>query len=93
MTLEKIGPGQVVFVDADIFICHLTGWSLACRSVLERCEKGEVTGIAGAYVGNEYTSSAPRPAAMRQITAITDCLWWYPGQMSLGTGYLNGLTV
>lgn len=49
-TLEEIGPGSMVFVDANIFIYHFTGRSMACRTLLERCEEGEVLGITGAHV-------------------------------------------
>lgn len=49
-TLEEIAPGQMVFVDANIFIYHFTGRSMACRTLLERCEEGEVLGITGAHV-------------------------------------------
>ena len=49
-TLEQIGTGQVLFIDANIFIYHFTGRSLACRTLLERCEEGEVLGITGAHV-------------------------------------------
>lgn len=48
--LEDIVPGQVVFVDANIFLYHFTGQSLACRTFLERCEAQEVLGITGAHV-------------------------------------------
>jgi predicted nucleic acid-binding protein len=40
----------VVFIDANIFIYHLTGRSQACRVLLERCEVGEVRGITGVHV-------------------------------------------
>ncbi len=49
-TLDAISPGQVVFVDASIFIYHFTGRSQACRALLERCEAGEVQGITAAHV-------------------------------------------
>jgi len=50
LRLEEIRPGQSAFVDANIFIYHLTGRSQACRALLERCETGEVQGITGAHV-------------------------------------------
>ncbi len=50
MRLEDILPGEAVFIDASIFIYHLTGQSRACRALLERCEAGEVAGFTGAHV-------------------------------------------
>ena len=50
MKLEEIQPGQAVFIDANIFIYHLTGRSEACRALLERCEVGEIRGFTGAHV-------------------------------------------
>lgn len=50
MRLEEIGQGQAVFIDANIFIYHLTGRSVACRAFLERCEVGEIRGFTGAHV-------------------------------------------
>lgn len=49
-TLEEIRPGQAIFIDANIFIYHFTGQSRACRTLLERCETREITGITGAHV-------------------------------------------
>ena len=50
MKLEEVGSGQAVFVDANVFIYHLTGRSGACRGLLFRCEAGEVQGLTGAHV-------------------------------------------
>lgn len=49
-SFEEIGAGQAVFIDANVFIYHLTGRSQACRALLERCEIGEVQGITGVHV-------------------------------------------
>lgn len=49
-TLEEIRPGHAIFIDANIFIYHFTGQSRTCRTLLERCETGEVQGITGAHV-------------------------------------------
>lgn len=72
-TLEEIGPGQVVFVDANIIIYHFTGPSYACRTLLERCEDGEVLGITGAKVvlevlrpANDAGGSSKRPGMTRK---------------------------
>jgi predicted nucleic acid-binding protein len=43
--LDQIEDGSRVFIDASIFIYHFTGTSLECRRLLERCERGGVTGI------------------------------------------------
>lgn len=50
MRLEEIEHGQAAFIDANIFIYHLTGRSEACRAFLERCELGEIRGFTGAHV-------------------------------------------
>lgn len=50
MRLEDIEPGQILFIDANIFIYHLSGRSQACRALLERCERGEVQGLTGTHV-------------------------------------------
>ena len=50
MKLEEIEQGQAVFIDANIFIYHLTGRSESCRALLERCEVGEIRGFTGAHV-------------------------------------------
>lgn len=50
MKLEEVGLGQAVFVDANVFVYHLTGRSRACRDLLSRCEAGEVQGLTGAHV-------------------------------------------
>ena len=50
MKLEEVGPGQAVFVDANVFIYHLTGRSQACRDLLARCEAGELQGLTGTHV-------------------------------------------
>ncbi|MGH9457332.1 MAG: type II toxin-antitoxin system VapC family toxin [Thermoanaerobaculia bacterium] len=50
MTLEKIPAGSAVFLDSTIFVYHFTGASRQCRSLLERCERGEVRGMTSAVV-------------------------------------------
>jgi predicted nucleic acid-binding protein len=49
-TLESIAPGSQVFLDATIFIYHVTGQSLQCRRLLERCEQGDLAGVTCAPV-------------------------------------------
>lgn len=39
-----------MFVDSTIFIYHFTGASPDCREFLERCERGDVTGLTSALV-------------------------------------------
>lgn len=46
MRLSEIAPRTPVFVDANIFIYHLTGNSHECRLFLERCQEGEVEAIS-----------------------------------------------
>lgn len=50
MRFEEIAPGQAVFVDANVFLYHLTGRSQACRDLLARFEAGEVQGLTGTHV-------------------------------------------
>lgn len=41
MKLNDLAPGDVVFIDANIFIYHFTGASLECKEFLKGCEEGE----------------------------------------------------
>ena len=50
MTLDQVPSGSRIFLDSTIFIYHVTGASLQCRALLERCEAGEVTGVTSAVV-------------------------------------------
>ena len=50
MTLTEIKTGSTVFVDSNIFIYHFTGVSDECSEFLERCERGELTGVTGMNV-------------------------------------------
>ena len=50
MRFEEIALGQAVFVDANVFLYHLTGRSQACRDLLAQCEAGEVQGLTGTHV-------------------------------------------
>ena len=45
-TLDQIESGSRVLVDAAIFIYHFTGTSPECRRLLERCEQGDLEGVA-----------------------------------------------
>jgi predicted nucleic acid-binding protein len=47
MALTEIQSGSVVFVDANIFIYHLTGRSDDCSAFLMRIESGDVRGFTG----------------------------------------------
>lgn len=50
MTLESVPARTRVFLDSTIFIYHATGASPECRSLLERCEAGDVTGVSSVVV-------------------------------------------
>lgn len=53
--LSEIPSGTRVFLDATIFIYHFTGVSPSCRSLLARCEAGEVQGLTSAVAIAEVT--------------------------------------
>ena len=44
-TLDQVPDGQRVFIDASIFIYHFTGASKDCRTLLEDCERGRISGF------------------------------------------------
>jgi len=50
LTLDRVPPGSRIFLDSTIFIYHATKVSLQCRSLLERCESGDVAGITSVVV-------------------------------------------
>ena len=50
MTLDRVPPASRVFLDSTIFIYHATGASPQCRTLLERCEVGEVAGVTSVVV-------------------------------------------
>ena len=47
MKLSEIKAGEIVFIDANIFIYHFTGVSEESTLFLKRCEGGELTGVTG----------------------------------------------
>jgi predicted nucleic acid-binding protein len=49
-SLEKVGAGVSVFVDANIFLYHFLGRSAECTRFLERCASGDVRGATGAHI-------------------------------------------
>ncbi len=49
-TLEQVQAGTRIFIDASIFIYHFSGVSAECRTLLERCERGEVKGATSTLV-------------------------------------------
>lgn len=44
MTLAELIDDDNVFVDANVFIYHFGGRSLACKTFLERCARRELLG-------------------------------------------------
>lgn len=50
MTLDRVPPASRIFLDSSIFIYHATATSPQCRTLLARCETGEVTGVTSAVV-------------------------------------------
>ena len=55
MGLERIASGTRVFIDAPVLVYHFTGLSVECRSLLERCERGDVEGVTSVTVIAEVT--------------------------------------
>lgn len=47
--LARVPGGASAFIDANIFVYHFTGVSAECSQFLERCERGEVTGVTGVH--------------------------------------------
>ena len=50
MRLDEIPSGSRIFVDSTIFIYHFAGASTACRTLLERCEGGDLKGLTSTVV-------------------------------------------
>ncbi len=50
MTLDRVPAASRIFLDSSIFIYHATGASLQCRTLLERCETGDVKGLTSVVV-------------------------------------------
>ena len=50
MNLDEIEIGSDLFIDANIFIYHFTGVSEQCSRLINRCEKGDLTGMTSANV-------------------------------------------
>jgi hypothetical protein len=53
--LSEIPSGTRVFIDATIFIYHFTGVSPSCRSLLARCEAGQLQALTSAVAIAEVT--------------------------------------
>jgi predicted nucleic acid-binding protein len=53
--LSEIPAGTRVFLDATIFVYHFTGISASCRSLLSRCEAGQLRGLTSAVALAEVT--------------------------------------
>jgi predicted nucleic acid-binding protein len=49
-TLDDVQDGTRIFVDASVFIYHFSGVSAECRTLLERCERGEIKGVTSTLV-------------------------------------------
>jgi predicted nucleic acid-binding protein len=54
-TLANLPNGSDAFLDANIFIYALTGISSECESLLKRCARNDVFGVASFEVINEVT--------------------------------------
>ena len=54
-SLGDISDGSNVFIDANIFVYGLSGTSVECLHLLERCSKEEVTGVTLFEIVNEAT--------------------------------------
>lgn len=47
---NEIESGELIFIDANIFIYHFTGKSEESRELLRRCQDGELTGFTSLNV-------------------------------------------
>jgi predicted nucleic acid-binding protein len=50
MRLADLRDGDSVFIDANIFIYHLGGRSVACKTLLERCARRELVGYTSTTI-------------------------------------------
>lgn len=50
MTLDAVVSGTRIFLDSTIFVYHATGASPECRTLLERCESGDLSGVTSVVV-------------------------------------------
>lgn len=50
MKLNELKTGELVFIDANIFLYHFTGASKECKEFLKRCEAKDLLGITGLTV-------------------------------------------
>lgn len=50
MTLADLRDGERVCIDANMFIYHFGGRSLACKSLLERCARRDLLGYTSTTV-------------------------------------------
>lgn len=53
--LSEVPSGTRVFLDATIFLYHFTGVSSSCRSLLSRCEDGQLNGLTSSVAVAEVT--------------------------------------
>jgi predicted nucleic acid-binding protein len=53
--LANLPAGSDIFLDANVMIYGLRGRSAQCRQLLDRCSRGEVTGICLYEILNEAT--------------------------------------
>lgn len=44
MTFNSLKKGDIIFIDADIFIYNFGAQSVECKELLLRCAKGDLTG-------------------------------------------------
>ncbi len=55
LPLSSVPTGDIIFIDANVFVYGISHLSLQCQRVLERCTHEEVTGITLFEVVNEAT--------------------------------------
>ncbi|MCI0403478.1 MAG: type II toxin-antitoxin system VapC family toxin [Acidobacteria bacterium] len=53
--LPSLGHGSNIFIDADVLVHGLSGYSVQCAQFLERCSREEVTGVTLFEILNEAT--------------------------------------
>jgi len=57
MTFNSLKKGDIIFIDANIFIYNFGAQSVECKELLLRCAKGDLTGYTLTSVLSEVLHS------------------------------------
>ena len=50
MTFDELPDGEVIFLDANIFVYHFLGLSQQCKELLKRCRDGRLQGTTASFI-------------------------------------------